>query len=110
VFGRLAGAPPAPGEALDDVHGRYVLSRAVAQALGGDVKGLAALHQKFAPAMAATPYGADFQVIASVDSGAADFQDVLRRVSVADDFQAFMEGYRARLAQSTSAPIDRTLN
>lgn len=60
--------------------------------------------------MDATPYGADFQVIASVDSGASDFQEVMRRVTVADDFQAFMEGYRARLAQSTTASKDSTLN
>ena len=70
----------------------------------------AKLHRRFSSAMAASPYGADFQIIASVDSGAADFQDVLRRVSVADDFQAFMKGYRARLAQSQTAPKDSTVN
>jgi tetratricopeptide (TPR) repeat protein len=103
VFGRLAGEPPAGRQTLDEVHSRYVLSRAVALALSGDLRELATLYQRFSPAMAATPYGTDFQVIASVDSGAADFQDVLRRISVADDFQAFMDGYRARLAQSATA-------
>jgi hypothetical protein len=103
VFGRLAGDPPASGQSLDDVRSRYVLSRAVALALNGDLPELATLHRRFSPSMAATPYGADFQVIASVDSGAADFQDVMRRISIADDFQAFMDGYRARLAQSATA-------
>ncbi|NNE82766.1 MAG: hypothetical protein HKN28_02230 [Alphaproteobacteria bacterium] len=110
VFGRLAGKPPARGQSLDDVRSRYVLSRAVALALSNDLPGMATLHRNFSSAMAATPFGADFQVIASVDSGAADFQDVLRRVSVADDFQAFMEGYRARLAQSQTAAKDSTVN
>ncbi len=110
VFGRLAGDPPARGQSLDDVHSRYVLSRAVALALISDLPEMAKLHRRFSSAMAASPYGADFQIIASVDSGAADFQDVLRRVSVADDFQAFMKGYRARLAQSQTAPKDSTVN
>ncbi|NKB48477.1 MAG: hypothetical protein GKS02_03820 [Alphaproteobacteria bacterium] len=110
VFGRLAGKPPARGQSLDDVRSRYVLSRAVALALNSDLPGLGALHRNFSSAMAATPFGADFQVIASVDSAAADFQDVLRRVSVADDFQAFMEGYRARLAQTQTASQDSTVN
>ena len=103
IFARLAGEPPADRKTLDDVRSRYVLSRAVALALNGDLPELATLHRRFSPAMAATPYGADFQVIASVDSGAADFQDVMRRISIADDFQAFMDGYRARLAQSATA-------
>jgi tetratricopeptide (TPR) repeat protein len=110
VFGRLAGKPPARGQSLDDVRSRYVLSRAVALALSDDLPGMATLYRNFSSAMAATPFGADFQVIASVDSGAADFQDVLRRVSVADDFQAFMEGYRARLAQTQTAAQDSTVN
>ncbi len=103
IFARLAGEPPASRQTLDDVRSRYVLSRAVALALNGDLPELATLHRRFSPAMAATPFGADFQVIASVDSGAADFQDVMRRISIADDFQAFMDGYRARLAQSATA-------
>lgn len=103
IFARLAGEPPADRKTLDDVRSRYVLSRAVALALNGDLPELATLHRRFSPSMAATPYGADFQVIASVDSGAADFQDVMRRISIADDFQAFMDGYRARLAQSATA-------
>lgn len=110
VFERLAGKPPAAGEPLVDQRSRYVLSRAVALALNGDLQELASLHSQFSSAMAATPYGADFQVIASVDSGATDFQDVLRRISVADDFQAFMEGYRARLAQSETTSEASTLN
>ena len=103
VFGRLAGDPPAARQTLDDVRSRYVLSRAVALALDSDLPELTTLYKRFAPAMSATPYGADFQVIASVDSGAADFQDVLRRISIADDFQAFMDAYRKRLAQSATA-------
>ncbi len=110
VFSRLAGDPPATGQSLDDVRSRYVLSRAVALALGSNLEELVVLHRQFSAAMDATPYGADFQVIASVDSGASDFQEVMRRVTVADDFQAFMEGYRARLAQSTTASKDSTLN
>lgn len=105
VLGRLAGDPPARGQSLGDAQSRYVLSRAVALALNNDLPGMATLHRQFASAMVATPFGADFQVIASVDSGAADFQDVLRRVSVTDDFQAFMKGYRARLAQTQTATV-----
>lgn len=110
VFGRLAGKPPAKGQSLDDVRSRYVLSGAVALALGNDMQKLVTLHKQFSAAMVATPFGADFQVIASVDSGASDFQEVMRRVTVADDFHAFMEGYRARLAQSTTATKDSKVN
>ena len=73
MFGRLAGDPPARGKSLDDVRSRYVLSRAVALALNRNLAGLAKLYRQFSSAMAATPFGADFQVIASVDAGAADF-------------------------------------
>ena len=103
IFGRLAGPPPGRRQTLDDVRSRYVLNRAVALALNGDVQELATLYQRYSPAMAATPYAADFRVIAQVDSGAADFQEVLRRITVADDFQTFMDSYRKRLGQSATA-------
>lgn len=98
VFIRLAGALPGPGETLDDKRSRYVMNRAVALALAGENNRLAALGKTHGAAMAGTPFGADFRVLTAVESAPRDFAEVLKRVALVDDFQAFMESYRARLA------------
>jgi len=98
VFGRLAGPLPGPDETLDAKHSRYVMNRAVAMALDGESNRLAALGETHGKAMKETPFGADFRVITAVESAPRDFAEVLKRVAMVDDFQAFMDSYRARLA------------
>lgn len=98
VFARLGGAVPEGDAELSDKRSRYVLNRAVALALGGESRRLAALGRTFGPAMEATLYGADFTAITSVETAPRDFAEVLERVSQVDDFMAFMDSYRARLS------------
>lgn len=98
VFARLGGPVPEGEAVLADQRSRYVLNRAVALALGGKSQRLAALGRTFGPAMEKTPYDADFKAITSVETAPRDFTDVLQRVSQVDEFQAFMDSYRARLS------------
>lgn len=97
VFARLGGSVPEGDAVLSETRSRYVLNRAVALALGGETRRLEALGRTFGPAMAQTPYGADFKAITSVETPPRDFAEVLERVTQVEDFQAFMDSYRARL-------------
>ena len=98
VFARLGGGIPDGDTKLSDKRSRYVLNRAIALALGGNSTRLNALGQAFGPAMAETPYAADFKAITSVENSPRDFAEVLQRVALVEDFQAFIESYRARLS------------
>lgn len=104
VFARLGGAIPEGEAKLTDQRSRYVLNRAIALALGNKSTRLSALGQAFGPAMAQTPYAADFKAMTSVETTPRDFTDVLQRVALVDDFQAFIDSYRARLSgEATTA-------
>lgn len=104
LFGRLAGAAPEPGEAIDPEKARFVLNRAVALALDGANDDLVMLNTEFAEAMSATPYAADFTAMTHVDGITRNVSDVLQRVAVVDDFKAFMESYRSRRDGERTAP------
>lgn len=106
VFARLGGAVPEGDAELSDKRSRHVLNRAVALALGGESRRLAALGRTFGPAMAKTPYSADFKAITSVDTPPRDFAQVLERVSQVEDFMAFMDSYRARLSGAADTTAD----
>ncbi len=103
VFGRLAGPRSGPEESLDPIHSRYVMNRAVALALAGESNRLSALATTYGPVMAKTPFGPDFKVLTAVESAPRDFAEVLKRVAKVDEFQAFMDSYRARLAGTPDA-------
>jgi tetratricopeptide (TPR) repeat protein len=103
VFARLAGPLPGPEDTLDSKHSRYVMNRAVALALAGESNRLTALALTYGAAMAETPFGADFRVLTAVETAPRDFAEVLKRVAKVDDFQAFMDSYRARLAEAPDA-------
>lgn len=98
IFARLAGPFPAADEVLDPKHSRHIMNWAVALALSGESNRLAALGQTHGAAMAQTPLGNDFKVITAVESAPRDFAEVLKRAATVDDFQTFMDNYRARLA------------
>lgn len=98
VFARLAGPLPVPDETLAPKTSRFVMNRAVALALAGESNRLSALATTHGAAMAGTPFGADFRVLTAVETAPRDFAEVLKRVAKVDDFQAFMDSYRARLA------------
>ena len=100
VFTRLIGGAPAAQETLDQQRSRFVLNLAVALSLGGDRAALARLREDFGPAMQRTDFAYDFRVIAADDSDPADFNSALARVAAVDDFQAFLDNYRARLGRA----------
>ncbi len=79
------------------------MNRAVALALAGETNRLSALATTHGAAMANTAFGADFRILTAVESAPRDFAEVLKRVAKVDDFQAFMESYRARLAGTPDA-------
>ncbi len=99
VLTRLVGAAPAPGQILDPVRGVLALNLAVALNLANDRPGLDSLRARFSSAMDATEFAYDFRVIASEDTNSRELRNALSRVAGVDDFKAFMEGYRARLAE-----------
>lgn len=106
VLTRLVGAAPAPGQTLDPGRSVLVLNLAVALNLANNRSGLDGLRARFGAAMAATEFAYDFRVIASEDTNSRELRNAMSRVAAVDDFKAFMEGYRARLAQpAESAPL-----
>ncbi len=105
VFAELAGPVPGADAEIDEQRSRYILNSAVALALGGETNRLSNLGVAFGPAMDKTPYAADFRAITSVDTAPRDFAEVLQRVAAVDEFEAFMDSYRARLSGAeTEAP------
>jgi len=101
----LVGDPPEPGDELSDQAGRYVLNLAVALNLAGDQTGLAELRRDFGAAMELTEYAADFRILAATEPNTEDIGANLRRVTVVDDFQAFLASYRERLASNGLSAI-----
>ena len=61
------------------------------------------LRDRFAVAMADTPYASDFRLIAGPDSTAEDIDALRREVAAVDDYQSFMDTYRQRWGDSKTA-------
>ncbi len=101
---RLVGAAPGPGQTIERGRSLHVLNLAVALNLAGDRSGLEDLRARFSTAMEATEFSYDFRVIAAEDTNSRDLKNALKRVAAVDDFKAFMEGYRARLARPSDGP------
>ncbi|MFQ5973959.1 MAG: hypothetical protein ACE5Q3_16655, partial [Alphaproteobacteria bacterium] len=108
VYTRLIGDAPGDGEALDEERSRYVLNLAVSLFLAGRHDRLIILRRDFGSAMATGPFAYDFRVVTSPNSSPADIEGALTRVAAVDDFRAFMEQYRARIA-SRQAEYERLL-
>ncbi len=98
VLTRLVGAAPAAGQVLAAERSVRVLNLAVALNLAGDRRGLDTLRERFGPAMETTEFANDFRVIASKDTNSRELRNALSRVAAVDDFKAFIEAYRDRLA------------
>ena len=102
------GAEPDPlglhaGAARQDHDHRLASAlQFAALALGGQTRRLAALGRVFGPAMEKTPFAADFRAMTSVETAPRDFAEVMQRVALVDDFQNFIESYRARLTGETA--------
>lgn len=84
------------GVTLEEPDAALVVKRAAALWMADDGDALDALRARFAPAMAATPYAADFKVIAAAPMGAIDsIQTIADRVADIDayaDFAARLKG------------------
>lgn len=105
VLERLVGPPPGPNGSLAGDRTRYALNLAIALSLDGDRARLAAMRRAYGPAMASSQYAHDFRIIAADESNTTDLDELLERAAEVDDFQAFMAGYRERLAATRSTPL-----
>ena len=83
---------------LSESQARDVLRRAIALLLDGQTEALAQVRQELGVAMSSTPFAIDFRIVTSSQGTPADIQSAVRRVAAVDDFKAFMEQYRGRIA------------
>jgi hypothetical protein len=88
----LADAEP---EQITAEEARRVKSAAVALTLADDSAGLAALKQRFGPAMAETPDAAAFQLLTG-DLASADSAGLAARLAGVGRLEGFLTDYRQR--------------
>ena len=99
----LVDAAPPGAASVQGENATNVLNLAVAYLLAGNRTGLDGLRDRFAVAMADTPYASDFRLIAGPDSTAEDIDALRREVAAVDDYQSFMDTYRQRWGDSKTA-------
>jgi hypothetical protein len=111
VFERLAAPPGADGK-LDPETAHLVLNWAAALTLAGDREGLARLRQTYAQAIAGTPAGDMFRVIAD-DGGdpkapgaRRDLRQAARQMAQIGELQSFIASYRKRLTAEKLSAIN----
>lgn len=123
-LGRLTAAlDPA---AMSEADARLVLRQTIALALAADTRGLAGITNRFAPAMAATPFKDGFAILTDASQlTPSNLRTILSQASDADRFGAFLDSYRSRLlktgtptanadvgsaSRGTPAPTSRAVN
>ncbi|MGB0683149.1 MAG: tetratricopeptide repeat protein [Magnetovibrionaceae bacterium] len=85
-------------EPLDERQGEMVLNLAIAYTLAGNERGTARLRNDFGMQMMETKVADAFQLIADPENRTLiDYRSVADKVSVARNFQSFMEAYKQRL-------------
>ncbi|MBP5856940.1 tetratricopeptide repeat protein [Marivibrio halodurans] len=100
VLQRLAGSPPEnPAEGVPLDQARHVVNWAVAAYFDGDTRGLEDIKDIYGPAMANSELAGVFSFITTEPetAGTEDLSETVRRLSSGDDFNAFLEDYRAKL-------------
>lgn len=120
VLQRLAGSPPEnPAEGVPLDQARHVVNWAVAAYFDGDTRGLEDIKDIYGQAMANSELAGVFSFITTEPetAGTEDLSETVRRLSSGDDFNAFLEDYRAKLlgggddttqdAAQDSAPADQ---
>jgi len=106
IFARLAGDLPADGK-LSDAAARSVLSWATALVLARDTTGLAALRDKYGPAMAQTKFKEGFDVVAGTDTaGSTDMRELTSRLAQVSELQSFLANYRQMVAQNGVSAVN----
>ncbi len=106
VLQRLAGSPPEnPDEGVPLDRARHVVNWAVALYFDGDSRGLRDIKQIFGPAMANSELAGVFSFITTEPdtAGSGDLSETVRRLAAGDDFNAFLEDYRAKLLGNEAA-------
>ena len=99
----------APDAKLDQDTSRIVLNWAAALTLAGDQKGLDELRAGYGKAMASTPFGDAFRVVAGDGVGGAGTTDpraIASRVAQVSELQSFMANYKVRLAKDKLSAIN----
>jgi len=92
---------------LDDRQGRQVLNLAIALTLSGNERAVDKLRTDFGKAMAVTPFGDAFRLIATPQSaGLIDYRTITGKVKDAENFQTFMAAYMGRLKKQNLSGIN----
>lgn len=90
ALARLTDPLPAEGAKLGDADAALIVKRAAALWMADDRGALADLRERFAAAMAATPYANDFRVVAAAPMGAIDsIQAIADRLADIDAYADF---------------------
>ncbi len=97
AFAQLLPPSPEPGAVLSEEAARAVTNVAVALALAGDRRGLKYLDRRFGAAMAATPDGATFALLAQ-DRPPGDAPSIAEVLARAERAEAFLAAYRRRVS------------
>ena len=100
----LPAAPPADGE-LAPAESQAVLNLAIAQTLAGSRKALDDLAGRYGAAMAKTPQSGAFALLVS-DFDRADITKVTEELEGIQQVQAFMAGYKARIADGGLSKVN----
>jgi len=99
ALARFLSAPPQDGEAFADEAARAVTDLAIAHTLAGDRQSLDGLARDYGPAMAATSEAEAFALLTS-DFGRPQITAITEELAGVERVQAFMAGYKARLAEA----------
>jgi hypothetical protein len=100
ALARFLPALPPAGQHFEAVEAaRAVIDLAIAHTLAGDRQALDALARDYGPAMAATSEAEAFALLTS-DFGRPQITAITEELAGVDRVQAFMAGYKARLAEA----------
>lgn len=89
-----------PRQPLNDKQALAVLSLAVAYTLDQNETAVSRLVANFGPAMTRSPFADAYQLITTgPEPGLINFRQLDEAVKTVDDFQAFMQDYRQRVAE-----------
>ncbi len=94
-------------EELAPKNADMVLRWGIALTMESDTEGLAALRDRFGPAMEKTKYKEAFKAIAGVEIGLVpDFKELVRKTGDLEDYQSFLASYRDKVQSNALSAIN----
>jgi hypothetical protein len=106
IFAGMAANEP-PAGPLSAAGAQAILNSAVALTLAKDKPGLTALRDKYAAAMAKTPFADGFRIVAGADTAkTADLRELSSQLAQVSDLQSFMRNYRQMVDRESLSAIN----